>query len=111
MILQERTLELIDLFPNPLKNGYLICPGQEAIQIEPLFRIKRRCRVYLNNTIRLKKRSFEVMDSLPGQRLDIWFMPWNLDTVWYGPDMKPAKPVDPTQNAQRRQICDTQNQI
>lgn len=86
-------------------------PLPEAIQIEPLFRIKRRCRVYLNNTIRLKKRSFEVMDSLPGQRLDIWFMPWNLDTVWYGPDMKPAKPVDPTQNAQRRQICDTQNLI
>ena len=80
----------------------------EAIEIEPLFRIKRRCRVYLNNTIRLKKRSYEVMDALPGERLDIWFMPWNLDTVWYGPDMKPAKPVNPTQNAQRRLICGNQ---
>ncbi len=74
----------------------------EAVEIEPLFRMKRRCKVYLNNTIRLKRRSYEVVEALPGQRLDIWFMPWNLDTVWYGPDMKPAKPVDPARNALRR---------
>ncbi len=76
-------------------------PLPEAVEIEPLFRMKRRCRVYLNNTIRLKKRSYEVMDALPGQRVDVWFMPWNLDTVWYGQDMKPAEPVDPGQNAHR----------
>lgn len=74
----------------------------EAVEIEPLFRMKRRCKVYLNNTVRLKRRSYEVMDALPGQRLDVWFIPWDLDTVWYGPEMKPAKPVDPTQNAYRR---------
>lgn len=73
----------------------------EAVEIEPLFRMKRRCKVYLNNTVRLKKRIYEVMDALPGQRLDVWFIPWNLDMVWYGPEMKPAKPVDPTQNAYR----------
>lgn len=73
----------------------------ESVDIEPLFRMKRRCKVYLNNTVHLKKRRYEVMDALPGQRLDIWFLPWNLDTVWYGPDMKPAKPVDSIQNAQR----------
>jgi len=71
----------------------------EPIDIEPLFRMKRRCRVYLNNTIRFKKRSFEVLDALPGQRLDVWFMPWEPERIWYGPDMKPAKPVDPIHNA------------
>ncbi len=75
----------------------------ETVEIEPLFRMKRRCKVYLNNTIRLKKRNYEVMDALPGHRVDVWFMPWDLDTVWYGPQMKPAKTVNPTQNAYRRQ--------
>ena len=77
-------------------------PLPEAVEIEPLFRMKRRCKVYLNNTVRLKRRIYEVMDALPGQRVDVWFMPWNLDTVWYGPEMKPAKPVDLNQNAHRR---------
>lgn len=72
----------------------------EAVAIEPLFRMKRRCRVYLNNTIRFKKRSYEVMDALPGERLDVWFMPWEPGQLWYGPEMKPARPVDPFHNAQ-----------
>jgi len=64
--------------------------------------MKRRCRVYLNNTIRLKKKSFEVADALPGQRIDVWFMPWDVSMVWYGPEMKPAKIVDLHLNAVRR---------
>jgi putative transposase len=64
--------------------------------------MKRRCRVYLNNTIRFKRRSYEVIDAFPGDRVDVWFMPWNHDIVWYGPEMKPAKPVDLHQNAQIR---------
>ncbi|MCP4047085.1 MAG: transposase family protein, partial [Gammaproteobacteria bacterium] len=58
----------------------------ETVDIKPLFRMKRRCRVYLNNTIRFKRRSYEVMDALPGHRVEVWFMPWNPDIVWYGPD-------------------------
>lgn len=71
----------------------------EPVNIEPLFRMKRSCRVYLNNTIRFKKRSYEVPDALPGKRVDVWFMPWNSDILWYGPDLKPTKPVNLIQNA------------
>lgn len=74
----------------------------ETVDIEPLFRMKRRCRVYLNNTIRFKRRSYEVFDALPGQRVDVWFLPWNLDTVWYGDEMKPARPVNLYHNAINR---------
>lgn len=77
-------------------------PIPETLEIEPLFRMKRRCKVYLNNTIRLKRRIYEVANAIPGQRVDVWFMPWDLDTVWYGPDMKSAKIVDPISNAYRR---------
>jgi transposase InsO family protein len=71
----------------------------EALDIEPLFRMKRRCRVYLNSTVRIKKRSFEVLDALPGERIDVWFTPWDISQIWYGPEMKPAKPVDIHLNA------------
>ncbi len=77
-------------------------PLPETVDIEPLFRMKRRCRVYLNNTIRFKRRSYEVIDALPGQRVDVWFLPWNLDTVWYGPEMKSAKLVNFYHNACNR---------
>jgi transposase InsO family protein len=73
----------------------------ETLDIEPLFRMKRRCRVYLNSTVRIKKCSYEVIDALPGERVDVWFMPWDTSQVWYGPEMKPAKPVDRHQNAQK----------
>ncbi len=80
--------------------GKSVCRSlPETTDIEPLFRMKRRCRVYLNGTIRLKKRSYEVTDALPGQRVDIWFMPWDTDLVWYGPEMIPAKPVNIHANA------------
>jgi hypothetical protein len=62
--------------------------------------MKRRCRVYLNNTIRFKKRSYEVIDALPGERVEVWFISWNHDIVWYGANMKPAKPVNLNLNAQ-----------
>jgi putative transposase len=77
-------------------------PLPETVDIEPLFRMRRRCRVYLNNTIRFKKRSFEVPDAIPGKRLDIWFMPWEPDAIWYGEEMKPAKPVNLHHNAYRK---------
>ena len=84
-----------------LSRGSVCRTLPETIDIEPLFRMKRRCRVYLNSTIRLKKRSYEVVDTLPGQRVDVWFMPWDVSQVWYGPEMKPAKPVDVHHNARR----------
>jgi len=79
-------------------------PIPESIDVEPLFRMSRRCKVYLNNTIRLKKCSYEVPDALPGQRVEVWFLPWDLSVVWYGPEMKLAKTVDLHHNAtnQRR---------
>ncbi len=84
-------------------NGQSSCRElPDPVNIEPLFRMKRRCRVYLNSTVRFKKRSYEVMDALPGSRVDVWFMPWDRDVIWYGNDMKPAKPVNLGLNAQRR---------
>lgn len=98
----KRVHSALDISPlqKRLSRKSLCRPLPEPVNIEPLFRMKRRCRVYLNNTIRFKKRSYEVPDVVPGERVDVWFMPWNSDIVWYGPDMKPTKPADLIRNAQ-----------
>jgi hypothetical protein len=73
----------------------------EVADIESLFRLKRRCRVYNDQTIRLHKKAFEVPGCLPGGRITVYYMPWDLCRVYYGEDLKLAKPVDLTANAYR----------
>jgi hypothetical protein len=75
----------------------------EVADLDALFRMEKRCRVYLDGTIRLKKRIFEVPGCLPGGRVKVYFMPWDLSRVYYGDDMTPAKPLDRTANSKRFQ--------
>jgi transposase InsO family protein len=78
-------------------------PLPDVVEIEPLFRMERRCRVYGDGTIRLKKHTFEVPHARPGARVTVYFMPWDLSRVYYDDDFKPARPVDPYANARRFQ--------
>jgi transposase InsO family protein len=73
----------------------------EVADIESLFRLKRRCRVYNDQTIRLHKKVFEVPGCLPGGRIAVYYMPRDLSRVYYGDDMQLAKPVDLAANAYR----------
>jgi putative transposase len=73
----------------------------EVADIESLFRLKRRCRVYNDQTIRLHKKAFEVPECLPGGRITVYYMPWDLGRVYYGDQMQLARPVDLTANAYR----------
>lgn len=73
----------------------------EVADIESLFRLKRRCRVGNDQTIRLHKKAFEVPGCLPGSRIAVCYMPWDLSRVYYGDDMQLAKPVDLIANAYR----------
>lgn len=73
----------------------------EVADIESMFRLKRRCRVYNDQTIRLHKKAFEAPGCLPGQRVDIYYMPWDLSRVYYGQDLQLANPVDLAANAYR----------
>ncbi len=73
----------------------------EVVDIESLFRLKRRCRVYNDGPIRLKKQAFEVPGCLPGERVAIHYMPWDLSRIYYDDNLKLAKPVDLAANAFR----------
>lgn len=72
-----------------------------TIDIEALFRMERRCRVYNDSTIRFKNIRYEVPECLPGSRVKIYYMPWEKTTVYYGDDMKKARNVDLSINARR----------
>lgn len=73
----------------------------EVTDIEALFRTEKRCRVYTDGTVHLLKRRFEVPDYLPGDRVTVYYLPWNLSQIYYGEEMKPAWPLDTVANAYR----------
>jgi len=63
--------------------------------------MERRCRVYKDSTIRFRKNQYEVPGCLPGSRVTIYYMPWNIEDVYYGEEMKKARIVDLSANARR----------
>lgn len=73
----------------------------EVTDIEALFRTEKRCRVYTDGTVHLQKKRFEVPDYLPGDRVAIYYLPWDLSQIYYGDEMKPARPLDTLANAYR----------
>ena len=72
-----------------------------SVDIESLFRMERRCRVYKDSTIRFKKRQYEVSGELSGSRVTIYYMPWDKDNIYYGNHMKKARMTDLSANARR----------
>jgi putative transposase len=73
----------------------------EVTDIDALFRTEKRCRVYNDGTIHLLKKRFEVPDYLPGDRVTVYYLPWNLSQIYYGDEMKPARLLDTVANAHR----------
>jgi len=72
-----------------------------SIDIEALFRMERRCRVYNDCTIQFKKIRYEVPGCLPGSRVTIYYMPWDRTCIYYGDEMKKARILDLSANARR----------
>lgn len=97
----HRTLSM-----SPL-NRKLTDTGQQLEQIDPtrnindVFRLQGRKKVGPNGCIRMWKTSFEVLDALPGEIVDIYYLPWERDYILVGPDKLLAKKVNPINNAHR----------
>lgn len=72
-----------------------------SIDIDALFRMEKRCRVYNDCTIQLKKIRYEVPDCLPGSRVTIYYMPWDKSCIYYGNELKKARIIDLCANARR----------
>lgn len=73
----------------------------ETTFFEPLFSMKRLCRVYRNGTVRIQRIEFEVPGRTVGEKVDVYFLPWDLSKIWYGEEFTPAVPLDKQLNARR----------
>lgn len=75
----------------------------EVADIETLFRMERRCRVYKNGTVRLFGSSYEVPGYAPGSRATVFYLPWKKDTIYVGDEAQPSHLLDLANNATRFQ--------
>lgn len=73
----------------------------EVADLWHMFAMQRKCRVYKDSTVHLQQRIFEVPGALAGSRVDLFYLPWDLNRVLYGTDRLTARPVDKAANARR----------
>ncbi len=76
-------------------------PLPEVADIESLFLMERRCRIYKDGTIRLFKQIYELIDPMPGKRVTVYYRPWDLSCIYYGTFLKPAFRLNMSANAHR----------
>jgi hypothetical protein len=72
----------------------------EVTDLQKMFFLKRKCRVYKDATIRIAGHRFEVPGCAPGY-VDAWYMPWDKTRVFFDDDLKPARLLDTAANANR----------
>jgi len=73
----------------------------ETANIDSLFMQSREVRLNKDGTFRLQNRIFEAPQAPRANRVEISFYPWDLTTVFYGPERRPAKLLDKHGNARR----------
>ena len=73
----------------------------EAIPIDSLFMMEKRCRVYNDSTIKFRRRSYEVPGCQPGTRVLIFYNPDKPDQIYFGDEFQPARPLNKTANSRR----------
>jgi len=88
-------------------NRKLVDEGPALRQIPPtqnindIFRMEAIKKVGSDGCIRMLKKRFEVRDALPGEKVTVYYLPWDTDYILTGPDKLIAKVVDTHKNAQR----------
>ncbi|MFH0919237.1 MAG: DDE-type integrase/transposase/recombinase [Fibrobacterota bacterium] len=88
-------------------NRKLVDQGSPLEQINPtqnindLFRMETLKTVHSDGCISMWGKRFEIPDSVPGENIRIYYLPWNQDYLLCGPDKIIAKPIDPLKNARR----------
>ena len=69
--------------------------------IDALFRMEENKTIYSNGCIRLRGRIYDVPEALPGQKVRVSYLPWDLSVIYIGEDLIPVRPLDKNKNAHR----------
>lgn len=76
----------------------------EVAQLDLFFGMLERRKIHKNGTIHLHGKVFDVKGALPGEVVDVHYLPWDLTIIHVGPERIPAKPVDLLANARRHEL-------
>ena len=69
--------------------------------IDALFRMEELKTIYANGCVRVGGNYYDVPEALPGQKIKIAYLPWDLSVIYMGDEMIPVKPLDKGKNAMR----------
>jgi transposase InsO family protein len=73
----------------------------ETARLEVLFAMQEKRKIQRDGTIHLLGKVFDIKNALPGEVVDLHFVPWDLSVIYVGEDKLPAYPVDLSKNARR----------
>ncbi len=90
---------------SPLDKRLKSCDSTKKLDgvrnIDALFRMEENKNIYSDGCIRIGGRLYDVPEALPGQKVKVAYLPWDLSVVFIGDDMVPVKPLDKIKNAMR----------
>lgn len=69
--------------------------------IDEYFFMEHHCKVGSDGCVRLFKKRFEIPHAIVGSEITIYYLPWNQDHIFAGPDKQIIKPLDTISNALR----------
>jgi transposase InsO family protein len=75
-----------------------IAPTQN---IDEIFFMEKRCKIASDGCVRLFKKRFEIKDAVVGTEIIVYYLPWNQDCIFIGPQREAIKPLDAIHNALR----------
>lgn len=76
----------------------------EVAQLDLFFAMTEIRKIHKNGTLHLLGKVFDVKGSLPGEVVEVHYLPWDLSQIHVGPEKILAKPVDLLKNARRHQL-------
>lgn len=73
----------------------------ETARLEVLFSMEDKRKIQRDGTVHLLGKIFDIKNALPGEVVTLNFLPWDLSTIYVGPDRLPSHPIDLLKNARR----------
>lgn len=95
------TLGMSPLTRKLVDEGALLKQIPATQNINDIFRMTVMKKVGSDGCIRILKKRFEARDALPGQKIEVHYLPWDTDYVLTGSDKIIAKVVNTHKNADR----------
>jgi hypothetical protein len=84
-----------------IQDKYELRTLEGVADIDALFRMEEYKTIYSDGCIRINGRVYDVPEALPGQKVKVSFLPWDLSVVYIGEELTPARPLDKIKNAHR----------